>query len=315
MTAASDRSPRRVVIVVGLGHSGSTLLDLMLSGHPAIVGVGEAQKMTAPAKRIERLADEAKRCTCGEAIPGCRLWGRYRDAIAASPDADRDTAYGFLLDALRAAEPQTAWLSDSSKNEDALRELAAMHAAGVIDDLRVLHLVRDVRSLAASQLGRANVAGRLRRWRTLAASFRLWRSQSERHLREIAALGLPSLPVGYEELCFFPEATMQSVAAFLDLPFDPAMLAPSPAGGHVTTGNPMRLDAGKSTRLAYDHRWFFNPTISRLYGLWPGVRRLNERLVYSRSKPDPAAATFRPPAIEREPASASPTSNASPISA
>ena len=31
-----------LLLIRGLGHSGSTLLDLVLGGHPSIIGVGEA---------------------------------------------------------------------------------------------------------------------------------------------------------------------------------------------------------------------------------------------------------------------------------
>lgn len=124
---------------------------------------------------------------------------------------------------------------------------------------------------------------------------RLWQKQNQIFVKELDRLSLPSLNVGYEELCFFPEATMAAVADFLDVPPDRGMLAPCPSGGHVAAGNPMRLDPQKSSRLTYDHRWFFSPAASAAYHMLPGVRRLNERLVYPRSRAGDGSDSFRPP--------------------
>ncbi len=38
-------APRRLLLIRGLGHSGTTILDLALGAHPAITGLGEAVRL------------------------------------------------------------------------------------------------------------------------------------------------------------------------------------------------------------------------------------------------------------------------------
>jgi hypothetical protein len=63
----------RVVYVAGSGHTGSTLLALLLDAHPRIVSVGE----TAVKPRIRRRGDAAsQKCSCGATISQCLFWQR-----------------------------------------------------------------------------------------------------------------------------------------------------------------------------------------------------------------------------------------------
>ena len=73
-----------LLLIRGLGHSGSTILDLALGAHPQVVGVGEAVRVLArPApdevgRGPQRLRGELRferRCTCGELAGDCRVWG------------------------------------------------------------------------------------------------------------------------------------------------------------------------------------------------------------------------------------------------
>jgi hypothetical protein len=63
--------PLRVVYLAGSGHTGSTLLALLLDSHPGIVSVGEI----AVKPRIRRRGDAASQvCSCGSAIAECPFW-------------------------------------------------------------------------------------------------------------------------------------------------------------------------------------------------------------------------------------------------
>ena len=69
-----------LLLIRGLGHSGSTLLDLVLGGHPSVIGLGEASRVL-----LSALADSSvgcqlndwreqytQPCTCGLMIDQCR---------------------------------------------------------------------------------------------------------------------------------------------------------------------------------------------------------------------------------------------------
>jgi Sulfotransferase family len=165
--------PIRVLYVMGLGRSGSTVLDSILGNHPSFVGLGELRYLVGP----EGIRKEY--CACGEPVRECPFWSevvaRWRDLTggakpaelwAAQREVERTRNWrglsadrprpeaGFaryaeltraLLEAIRQAGGQPG-LVDSSKLP--ARALALSRIDGV--DLRAVHLVRDGRGVAWS---------------------------------------------------------------------------------------------------------------------------------------------------------------------
>jgi len=74
--ANSNNQPVPVIYILGCGHSGSTLLDVLLNSHPDVMGLGEIEKIG------DRAADDSVRCGCGEPITACDFW---REFIASHP--------------------------------------------------------------------------------------------------------------------------------------------------------------------------------------------------------------------------------------
>ena len=66
--------PIKVVFILGSGHSGSTILDLLLNAHPDIVGLGEAEKIGV------KVANPENHCSCGKDFVECPFWGPYVNA-------------------------------------------------------------------------------------------------------------------------------------------------------------------------------------------------------------------------------------------
>jgi hypothetical protein len=62
----------QLVYVCGSGHSGSTLLDLLLGGHSKIAALGEAHRIYLGAHHSSRL----HRCVCGAELYNCPFWQR-----------------------------------------------------------------------------------------------------------------------------------------------------------------------------------------------------------------------------------------------
>ena len=89
----TDASParRRLLLIRGLGHSGTTILDLALGAHPLLVGLGEAARILerpgageehrGPAQLRHGLRFE-RRCTCGAVAAECPVWG---SAVGVAP--------------------------------------------------------------------------------------------------------------------------------------------------------------------------------------------------------------------------------------
>lgn len=274
-----------VVYVLGLGHSGSTLLDLLLSGHPHVCGVGEARMLTDPTQRQKYLV-QARRfaCSCRSPFSECPLWRTYVERLDATSSATFEESYLLLLSAFADVVGRDIWMSDSSKERQTLATLKRAFDARrlPIPNLRVIHLVKDVRAFATSIADRDGRRGVLHAIRLC----RLWRSETRQDMRFLSRLGLPTLRIGYEDLCLSPEFTIKRICRFLGIEFVADMVVPQPTRGHVAVGNPMRRHPEKSTRLHYDNRWFCNSDVTQAYHLIPGLSRMNREVVYGRTESD-----------------------------
>jgi hypothetical protein len=109
-----------------------------------------------------------------------------------------------------------------------VRRLPVLHR--LFPAARMIHIIRDGRDVALSTLDwvtPARFLGRLDLWREepVAVCALWWRRQVSAGQRGCRDLGADRcLEVRYEDLVHAPEAAMQSIASFLDLPFDLAVL-------------------------------------------------------------------------------------------
>src|SRR5687767_10084147 len=74
----TERLP--VVFVAGSGHTGSTLLALVLDSHPEIVCVGES---SIKPQIVRRGAALQQPCSCGELIAACPFWSAVFQRVRA----------------------------------------------------------------------------------------------------------------------------------------------------------------------------------------------------------------------------------------
>lgn len=66
--------PATLVLIASAGHSGSTLLDLLLGNHPQVSSGGEMNRLTLYAP--DRV------CACGATVTQCEYWNEVRTAIS-----------------------------------------------------------------------------------------------------------------------------------------------------------------------------------------------------------------------------------------
>lgn len=71
-TENSAPPAKQLVYISGCGHSGSTLLDMMLGGNDCISSLGEVHRLTMNA--CAKTDFELHRCTCGAKIQNCPFW-------------------------------------------------------------------------------------------------------------------------------------------------------------------------------------------------------------------------------------------------
>lgn len=270
----------KIVYVMGSGHCGSTLLDMLLNGHQQIVGLGEVI-------RLPRLINEGKpprhrhlldtpfwrdvthRFEKTSSIPlkhfdsthppwhAILSWGADDIAQWAQPNQ-------FFFSCIQQATGARI-LTDTSKIPHRLYLLA--HSG--LFDIKVIHLIRD---------GRAVINSYIRRRGRIGWGLRMWAPQA------LSGFFLPRklpnqawLRIRYETLATQPEETLKTICAFLGVSFEPQMLAYRSQPYFGIPGNPMIylenedivIDEVWKEELKLKHRLGFALTagwLNRLYG-------------------------------------------------
>jgi hypothetical protein len=279
---------RKLLLIRGLGHSGTTILDLALGAHPRIVGLGEAvrilrrpragEEQKGPAQLRAELKHE-RLCTCGLMAAECPVWGDLLAWLPAHDHLPLTEKFRRLMEAVGQAAGQVDhaenWLVDSYQDD---LELPGQSFADL--DVRVVFLVRDLRSWVHSRVrDRRNQGKPLLGCRNVVR----WWHVNRRFERDLRRSGKPVFQLGYEELALAPQQALERLCAWLGLDFSAAMLTPGlSSGSHILSGNRVRFDPRKPEQIRYDGTWLKGaawPASSAL--VLPQLAQMNRRLVYA----------------------------------
>ncbi len=248
----ADTLPR-LLYITSRGHSGSTLLELLLGGHSAVTPVGELKQL---------VRNRGSECRCHKPIlTGCPFWGAVQEKLRhtglALDELDpmhRDPELFVLhnralLEAVHSVAG-TPWIVDSSKSLGRLRRLLDLEVA----EVRVLHLTRRPVGVVASNLRRG------RDWRSMSRNYTIAMRKTLELLQDH-----PSISVRYEELATRPESTLVRVMSEMGLRFERGQLDWATNEGHLIAGNAMRFSTDSSIRL--DRRWAREIGLARRLGI------------------------------------------------
>jgi Sulfotransferase family len=264
-----------VVFIAALPHSGSTVLDLLLGGHPRFVGLGEIAPVLRPGpKGLEKTS--RLRCSCDAKMDDCIFWGKVASELRRNGTLGAEARYQIVLDTFEQVFGRDRTPVDSSKD---LRPLQAIRRHPHVTDLRVLFVIKDVRAYTVSRLDRAQRKGG--KDRMPAYHFLSWYLRNRRMKNFLRDENIPHVQLGYEELCFSPKPMVQKICAFLGETPDLSMFSLQDSRSHVIRGNRMRLQPEKRQGILYDHRWFSRREWLLWALLFPTIMRFNEREVYS----------------------------------
>jgi hypothetical protein len=90
--STGNRFPRRFVFIVGSGHSGSTVLAMILGAHPEILALSEIAF-------FDRWIQLNDLCNCGVPVRSCPLWSKVVDRLSAKRAfSPTDFANEFAID-------------------------------------------------------------------------------------------------------------------------------------------------------------------------------------------------------------------------
>ena len=278
---------RRLILIRGLGHSGTTILDLALGAHPQITGLGEAVRLLEKPVAKDRHRGPAqlrgalrfkRECTCGLVADRCPVWGPVLRWLPAHDDQPLPVKLKRLLDGVgdeSAASGRASWVVESYQDDFSLPFLDDPSL-----EIWVIHLTRDVRSWVHSRSRDGRQRGR---WLPGLQPLLRWWRLSARHERQLMRCGKPVFRLGYEELALEPEASLRRLCAWLGLDFAPEMLQPVlQSGSHILAGNRVRFDLDRGRAIQYDSAWMqVGSGVAQLALALPALADLNQRLVYS----------------------------------
>lgn len=209
----TERSHRLAVAICGAGHSGSTLLGLVLGSHSRVFYAGEAKKSLfvgdSSKPRRKRVCK-----ICGETCP---VWSRF--VSPGAPDLYESLARLTGREVVVDSTKDVAWIRARKAELDAVRV-----------PQKLVFLTRDGRAVVNSRLRKAPE-------RDPAALVDAWMKK----VREAAAYaderGEDALWVRYEDLASEPAKTVRRVCTHLGLAFEPEMLRYETKTHHPLGGN------------------------------------------------------------------------------
>jgi hypothetical protein len=281
-----DNAPS-VIYIAGSGRCGSTLLERVLAEIPGYVNGGELIQLA------RHMAPRNERCGCGQPFADCPFWTavgkrafggwdsrdlesisqrqarlawqrylQFLPTIRRSVRADMaalGTWYETLCRAIT-GESGAAYVVDKSGD---MWQALVLAGAGI--DVRVIHLIRDVRGVAFSMSQRhvnsKDPANRTEMdWHTtpaLAAALWVGVLTEEKQLHRY---GIPVARMRYEDLVTSPHQSIMQTLARLGLSVGPSDLTHIGDGrvtlpsSHGLSGNPSRFREGELA-LRPDEAW------------------------------------------------------------
>ncbi|MEM6604781.1 MAG: sulfotransferase [Pseudomonadota bacterium] len=286
--ASSDRSHKTVVVIVGDGRSGSTIVDMVLGELSDAVSVGELRFFWQRGLKLNQL------CGCGEKFLECPFWTSVREPIEL--EIDRETKntlleienYGSLtrypLERIR-----SAWSVERSNYHKTLIEaydrvydevFKVSKKNVIIDssksvyfafflqkysrhDLKFLHVIRDSRAVAFSKQ-KYKERKEIHTHKEMMPKMGVLKSSFKWLIVNWLSAGIGNssarMLVRYEDFALSPIEVVTKIARFLKL--DPSAVQSlfdrdgkiSMVEHHTISGNPSRFTNGP-VKIESDDQW------------------------------------------------------------
>ena len=276
------------MLIRGKGHSGTTILDLILSCHSKATGIGEGIRVLrgqTPANQGPALVRgplrKTRLCSCGQTVVDCPLWGPMTEWLKNHDDEPLATKLAIAMQKMASLSGPDQYVVDSSQSD--IKELPSLAEEY---DVRVIFLVRDVRSWVWSRLKKTGGSAMKHAME--------WAKGNRDVSCRLAGAGVPFYQLGYEELALRPMQALESLCRWLDLEFEETMLAPSAhSQSHVIVGNKIARQPGARDAIVYDASWMASRKMDGFSILYPLYAKLNRTWVYSNGWVDGKAVAGR----------------------
>lgn len=219
MSTLNSRINQQVCFIGGTGHSGSTLLGILLGNHSQSFFCGEGNK----SRYINQENAPSRKRFCKFCGPNCPIWGN----LDLSPDLD---LYEHLAQRIHQVfGTRKTLMIDSTSNPTWIRNQSS-HLKQTQVPAYLIFLQRD---------GRAVVNSYRRKYphRPLEQIIQSWIEKIEAAQQLFHHFSGPKMILHYEELASNPSKILPSVCTFLGITYEPEILNPTQPEYHLLGGN------------------------------------------------------------------------------
>lgn len=258
----------KLVLLIGSGRSGSTLIDLIVNMHPKVVGLGELSNWNT--KVFEEY------CACGDIVKSCPFWSKVISKVGWSENDFKDfreykyqfdtpkKGYVFKINEHTQSPNFDKFLSKSNEIFSAISEVsddsilfdsskspqrAFNLSKSDLLDVKIIHLMRDPRGVMWSfkkSFKKDLKAGLQRDMKgtSLLKSLYSWIAINSRAFSTVKSANVPTLSVNYEAFCANPDHEINRILEFVlgEKPKTGIDLSESMATeSHVIAGNRLRM--------------------------------------------------------------------------
>lgn len=245
-----SNQPLKLIYIVGTGHSGSTLLDLLLGSHSSIESDGEICAFADYFASTSDLTPKQKTCTCGLHVDDCEYWQQVNQKLdlgSSYQDLDINTknqqdfeAKNFqLLSTILEVSGKTVFC-DSSKQFKRLNR----YLESDLFALTIVHLIRDGRAVGYSKQKKTakktdSSEGADKPKNAYFQSLKEWQENNGKIYQDLSSH--PGyICLKYEDLVANPRAKLTQILAKVDLQFEQQQLEFWQTPCHNLSGNRWR---------------------------------------------------------------------------
>ncbi len=272
----------KLIYVLGLEHSGTTLIDHLLSGAQGVVGLGEVANYFSASHMQhyhQRWGDHSNAylCSCGKPQDSCELWSQLSDysGLGALADAPLSAKYLELVKQAKRLKGEGTTLIDSSKSIHGLQNwLASRSKLGLKkSDIRLVLAIKDARSFVTSMLRKQPMKTSIV---DVIHHYNYWLGVNRRLFKLGQESGLSFRVALYEQLCFDLQATITSLSeGFVNQ--EQLTTEIDHHHSHILIGNKDFILRNRQ-RVRYDDSWRSNSKVKCLYHVHRPVKRMNNSI-------------------------------------
>jgi len=264
-------TPTTILSILGLEHSGTTLLVRILNNHPDAVSIGGMKNLTA-------FATGRRPCSCGASYGGCPVWQAVEHEFQS-----RGRQFANLSNAIKTGDAATTRDFIASVSTTSGRSLL-VESSRQPSYLDLLPGAPDFRATAvhifkhpAAQAWSAHRAGR-----SVLREMRHYRRRSHAILRRLAHHPA-ALHLSHEDFCAAPDAHLRCILALGGLEPAPGQLETwGEKDMHIIGGN--RMKKNHSSAIRTDHTWRQSlPLVPRLLARLLGTAPHRQNLAAART--------------------------------